>query len=336
MQIFSVQYTEKIAPTIKFAGINKPLFIMMKKIIIACSFLISMMLFSGCHNSSKPQIFFFNYRYIGIREGRTVKFYVTQDQATWSYSPGKDFVSPESTDEVFHFIGPYIGARKGRIIKFYKTNEKGTWDYGSGKDFTSPGDIDEAFPFSEGAIGVRKGKIIKFYETHKDGSWTPGIFNDFTCPTDVDGAFSPMSSYIALRKGRKIKFYSINSQGTWIYIAARNFISPDDIVWSISTRNDTVGLLFIRIQQFASSVLEAKDIEYEVNIPEKLKGMKLDMQRRQHIYLILKEAINNLIKYSECTTVSINAGYAGGKLKIEVTDDGKGFDPEKIQPGQFL
>jgi ligand-binding sensor domain-containing protein/two-component sensor histidine kinase len=110
----------------------------------------------------------------------------------------------------------------------------------------------------------------------------------------------------------------------------------DDIVWSISTRNDTVGLLFIRIQQFASSVLEAKDIEYEVNIPEKLKGMKLDMQRRQHIYLILKEAINNLIKYSECTTVSINAGYAGGKLKIEVTDDGKGFDPEKIQPGNGL
>lgn len=110
----------------------------------------------------------------------------------------------------------------------------------------------------------------------------------------------------------------------------------DDIVWSISTGNDTVGILFIRIQQFASSVLEAKDIEYEVNVPDRIKGMKLDMQRRQHIYLILKEAINNLIKYSECTTVSINADCAGGKLKIEISDDGKGFDINKIQPGNGL
>ena len=110
----------------------------------------------------------------------------------------------------------------------------------------------------------------------------------------------------------------------------------DDIVWSISTGNDTVGILFIRIQQFASSVLEAKDIEYEVNVPDRIKGMKLDMQRRQHIYLILKEAINNLIKYSECSTVSISADYTGGKLKIEITDDGKGFDVNKIQPGNGL
>jgi len=110
----------------------------------------------------------------------------------------------------------------------------------------------------------------------------------------------------------------------------------DDIVWSISSQNDTVGTLFIRIQQFASSVLEAKDIEYEVNVPEKIKGMKLEMQHRQHIYLILKEAINNLIKYSECSMVCINANYTGGKLSVEVTDDGKGFDMNTIHPGNGL
>jgi len=110
----------------------------------------------------------------------------------------------------------------------------------------------------------------------------------------------------------------------------------DDIVWSISSQNDTVGNLFIRIQQFASSVLEAKDIDYEVNIPEKIRGMKLDMQRKQHIYLILKEAINNLIKYSDCSAVSIDAEYTGGKLNVKVKDDGKGFDMNKIQPGNGL
>jgi ligand-binding sensor domain-containing protein/two-component sensor histidine kinase len=110
----------------------------------------------------------------------------------------------------------------------------------------------------------------------------------------------------------------------------------DDIVWSISSRNDTVGNLFIRIQQFAASVLEAKDIEYEVRVPERVKEMKLDMQRRQHIYLILKEAINNLIKYSACTSAHITAEYAEGLLKIEVADNGKGFDIKKAAYGNGL
>ena len=110
----------------------------------------------------------------------------------------------------------------------------------------------------------------------------------------------------------------------------------DDIVWSISSRNDTVGNLLIRIQQFASTVLEAKGIEYEVNVPDRVKGLKLDMQRRQHIYLILKEAVNNLIKYSDCAIACINTEYTGGLLKIEVADNGQGFDIKNIQPGNGL
>ena len=110
----------------------------------------------------------------------------------------------------------------------------------------------------------------------------------------------------------------------------------DDIVWSISSKNDTVGNLFSRIQQFAAGVLEAKDIEYEVHIPEKVKEVKLNMQQRQHIYLLLKEAINNLIKYSACTSVSITAELSGRMLKIEVVDNGRGFDEKGIAPGNGL
>jgi len=110
----------------------------------------------------------------------------------------------------------------------------------------------------------------------------------------------------------------------------------DDIVWSISTRNDTIGNLFSRLQQFAATVLEAKDINYEVRIPEKVKNLKVDMQRRQHIYLIIKEAINNLIKYACCSNASIVVEYTNGILKVEVADDGKGFDTERESPGNGL
>jgi ligand-binding sensor domain-containing protein/two-component sensor histidine kinase len=110
----------------------------------------------------------------------------------------------------------------------------------------------------------------------------------------------------------------------------------DDIVWSISSKNDTVGDLLLRISQFAATVFEARDIEYEVQVPEAIKDLKLDMQRRQHIYLILKEAINNLIKYSDCTTACITAGYLGGRLNIQISDNGKGFDVKTAPAGNGL
>ena len=110
----------------------------------------------------------------------------------------------------------------------------------------------------------------------------------------------------------------------------------DDIVWSISTKNDTVGDLLLRISQFAATVFEARDIDYEVQVPDRIKELRLDMQRRQHIYLILKEAINNLIKYSDCTTACITAGYLGGRLNIQIIDNGKGFDVKTAPAGNGL
>ncbi|GGA84805.1 sensor histidine kinase [Puia dinghuensis] len=110
----------------------------------------------------------------------------------------------------------------------------------------------------------------------------------------------------------------------------------DDIVWSISQKNDTVGNLMSRIQQFASTLLEAKEIEYEVKIPEQVRTVRLDMLRRQHIYLILKEAINNLVKYSCCRSVCISTACTGRTLTISVADDGKGFHRESIRRGNGL
>ena len=40
------------------------------------------------------------------------------------------------------------------------------------------------------------------------------------------------------------------------------------------------------------------------------------MEWRQNIYMILKEGINNLVKYSEATQVSIGVSYRDGILEI--------------------
>ena len=110
----------------------------------------------------------------------------------------------------------------------------------------------------------------------------------------------------------------------------------DDIVWSINPANDTLESLLLRIKRFASKVFEAKNINYEIFIDESVKGIKLPMEYTQHIYLILKEAINNLVKYSKCSKALINVKYQNKILHIKISDDGIGFDKNNIQYGNGL
>jgi len=105
----------------------------------------------------------------------------------------------------------------------------------------------------------------------------------------------------------------------------------DDIVWSINPKNDSLENLFVRIRHFASAVFEAKDIYYTIDIQDNIKNIRLPMEYRQHIYLIMKEAINNLVKYSGATEASILVNHAEDILELEIKDNGKGF----VMPEHF-
>ncbi len=110
----------------------------------------------------------------------------------------------------------------------------------------------------------------------------------------------------------------------------------DDIVWSINPGNDSIEDLMLRIKRFGSRLFEAKEIDYSIVIDESIGKAKLDMETRQHIYLIMKEAINNLVKYSDCTQAFISVKYDNNFLNIEIRDNGKGFNQQKIQFGNGI
>ena len=110
----------------------------------------------------------------------------------------------------------------------------------------------------------------------------------------------------------------------------------DDIVWSINPDNDTLENLLERFRRFASALLEAKEIHYNVNIEANVRNVKLVMEERQHIYMILKEAINNLVKYSCCTLAEISVMYQHKHLEITVRDNGIGFDQGRVRSGNGL
>ena len=110
----------------------------------------------------------------------------------------------------------------------------------------------------------------------------------------------------------------------------------DDIVWSINPGNDSIEDLMLRIKRFASTLLEAKEIDYSIVIDASISNARLDMETRQHIYLIMKEAINNLVKYADCSKATIRVRYENNYLNIEISDNGKGFNQQTIQFGNGI
>ncbi|MCP9749108.1 tetratricopeptide repeat-containing sensor histidine kinase [Lacihabitans sp. CS3-21] len=110
---------------------------------------------------------------------------------------------------------------------------------------------------------------------------------------------------------------------------ARNVIEKmDEIIWTINPDNDEFYNLETRLKSYAIPLFESKDIDFKFDFSTNLENIKIDMSKRRDIYLILKEAINNLLKYSECKNAQICALLIDNDLIMKVSDDGIGFDKE--------
>ncbi|MFN0214148.1 MAG: two-component regulator propeller domain-containing protein [Saprospiraceae bacterium] len=112
--------------------------------------------------------------------------------------------------------------------------------------------------------------------------------------------------------------------------------SMSDIVWSINPKNDSVQDLVVHMKEYAAEMLEPREISYNFRVDKKLLSQKLPLGLRKELYLIFKEAINNLSKYSECQTAKFSIVLSHKQLDMIITDDGKGFDETTVRLGNGL
>ena len=118
--------------------------------------------------------------------------------------------------------------------------------------------------------------------------------------------------------------------------AAELMQKMDDIVWSINPKNDSLESLLWRIQTFAIRLFDVRNINYEIHITEDIASIKIPMDKRRHLYLILKESINNIIKHADCTFVKFKVHKDHQLLFLHIEDNGKGFDTSQLSYGNGL
>ncbi|WP_210488183.1 sensor histidine kinase [Rufibacter aurantiacus] len=110
----------------------------------------------------------------------------------------------------------------------------------------------------------------------------------------------------------------------------------DDIVWSINPHNDLVQNLVSRMREVATEVLEAKDITFCLEADPAVNNLRLGLEARYDFFMIFKEAINNIAKYSHCRQVWMKVKLQENNLRLEIRDDGQGFDTAQASTGNGL
>ncbi len=82
--------------------------------------------------------------------------------------------------------------------------------------------------------------------------------------------------------------------------------------------------------------LVMKDIKVTFESAGLEKNKKITVDKRQNIFYIFKEAINNIVKHSDATEVFISLKNENRKFTMTISDNGKGFDQEEIKRGNGL
>lgn len=102
--------------------------------------------------------------------------------------------------------------------------------------------------------------------------------------------------------------------------------SLSEIVWAINPNHDNVSSLVGYMKSTAGNLLEDSSINYELNFPDKGITTPVHPEIKRNIYLVMKEAINNALKYSEAKNIKVEFSVDNNIFKLAIIDDGKGFD----------
>ena len=110
-----------------------------------------------------------------------------------------------------------------------------------------------------------------------------------------------------------------------------------DTIWAMNKADFTMEDLSSRIFNFIEHAQSAnQNILFNFSIDEKLKNKKFSSVVGVNLYRTIQESVNNAMKYANAHHIVINAEKFQEGLKIEIKDDGKGFDTKNVDVGNGL
>jgi len=107
-----------------------------------------------------------------------------------------------------------------------------------------------------------------------------------------------------------------------------------DIVWYIDPEHDTIEAMVDRMRTVAERLLRGTSFRFDVAASKRIPN--LSMETRKDLYLVFKEALQNVVRHSEAHHVAIDFVINRRQIRLTIRDDGVGFDPAAAAEGTGL
>lgn len=109
----------------------------------------------------------------------------------------------------------------------------------------------------------------------------------------------------------------------------------NEIVWSMNDSYDSLAELVAFIRHKMAGFCEDVALDLHTNIADDFPEVYVSGETRRNIYLVIKEAFNNIAKHANASKVYFSVDYNGAFI-CTIKDDGKGFDATGSKWGSGL
>lgn len=110
-----------------------------------------------------------------------------------------------------------------------------------------------------------------------------------------------------------------------------------DIVWAVDPREERLSDLVLRLRHVAFTLLETEERRVEFLAPaDDRLAIELTPDLRRHVLLFFKEAVTNVARHANATAVLVETSVDGGRFRMSIRDNGRGFEPHQPSTGRGL
>ena len=107
----------------------------------------------------------------------------------------------------------------------------------------------------------------------------------------------------------------------------------DAIVWAINPQNDSLENFAAYVSKYAENFLRPAGIRFRFDAPGDLPAQPLGTEQRHQLFLTVREALNNVVRHSQCHEVWLRLAVDKSWFLVSVEDDGHGLPAGGAGPG---
>lgn len=101
--------------------------------------------------------------------------------------------------------------------------------------------------------------------------------------------------------------------------------SLDEVVWAVNPKNDSLPSLVAYLEQCATGYLEPVEITCRIDAPFDWPNLEVRAQVRHHLVQAFREALQNILKHSGASEVTLRLRLEGSQFKVLLADNGCGL-----------